>query len=78
MTLIPVAVHAQVEPVTVGDGTTIPTTGGTETTTPATPDTGIAPQDNKLTTNALIFIGGSALGAAAGYGAIVLRRKLQS
>lgn len=83
LTLIPVtAVHAQVDPVEVGDSTTttttdttIPTTGGT---TPATPDTGIAPAENRVVANSLVFVGGSALGAALGLGYLAYRKKQQN
>lgn len=39
------------------------------------PDTGIAPADNRLATNVAVFVGGSAIGAALGFGALALRKK---
>lgn len=78
LVLTPVIAHAQVQPLEVGGTSTtdtsgtIPTTGGE---TPATPDTGIAPAENKVAANAIVFIGGSAIGAAIGYGFLTLRKK---
>lgn len=54
--------------------TTLPTTGGSETT-PAAPKSGIAPTKNKLAQNALVFLGGGALGAGLGLGIIAVRKK---
>lgn len=75
LVLTPAVVHAQVDPVEIGDSTdtTIPTTGGTDT--PATPDTGIAPQDNKVLANLSVFVVGSAIGAAVGFGILTVRKK---
>lgn len=78
LTLVPAVAHAQVDPLEVEDPsatTEIPTTGAE---TPATPDTGIAPSENKVVANTLVFIGGSALGAAVGYGFLSYRKKHQS
>ncbi len=76
LTLVPVAVHAQstidINDPTTTDPTTLPTTGAE---TPATPDTGIAPTENKLVANSLVFIGGGALGAALGYGFLTYRKR---
>ncbi len=82
LTLVPAVVHAQstidIDDPTLGttDTTTLPSTGGTET--PATPDTGIAPSENKVVANTLVFIGGSALGAALGYGFLTYRKRQQN
>ena len=68
--LTPVAVHAQVEelePTT----TELPSTGGTEV---QAPDTGIAPS-NRVAQNAVVFGGGSLLGAGIGLGIVTLRKK---
>lgn len=70
LTLVPVAVHAQVVE-TVPADTTIPTTGGSEV---KAPDSGIAPS-NKVARNSVVFIGGSLLGAGLGFGVITLRKK---
>jgi|GEM_PF-5822757 len=76
LALVPVAVHAQ-DPIEIGSGdTTAPvTTPATAATTPATPDTGVAPQSNKVMINSAIFLGGSALGAAVALGYLSLRKK---
>jgi len=88
LVIVPASVHAQGSGVIeVGGGattppapsptTTLPSTGGSEPapTTPATPNTGIAPQDNKLVQNTLVFIGGGALGTAVAFGVITARKK---
>lgn len=86
LVVVPGAVHAQESGVIeVGDGSTttsasptpttdVPSTGATEAA-PATPNTGIAPSENKLAQNALVFIGGGAIGVALGYGIITIRKK---
>lgn len=72
LTLLPTVVHAQtIESIEV-DGSALPTTGAE---TPATPDTGFAPSDNKVLKNSLVFITGSALGAGLGYGYLAARKK---
>ena len=70
LTLVPVAVHAQVTEEVPAE-TTIPATGGSEV---KAPDTGIAPS-NKVAQNSAVFIGGSLLGAGVGLGVITLRKK---
>ena len=78
LTLVPVAVHAQTpDPIEVGeltttDPSTLPTTGAE---TPATPDTGFAPQENIVVKSSMIFVGGSALGAGLGYAYLSARKK---
>ena len=61
--------------------TPLPSTGGSDAAAPAqapapaTPNTGIAPSENKPMQNALVFIGGGALGAGIGFGIITVRKK---
>lgn len=74
--VVPVVVHAQQpDPIVIDtqETTELPATGATET--PTTPDTGFAPPSSKLTQNAAVFMGGSLLGVALGYGVINLRKK---
>ena len=74
LTLAPLAVRAQVvEEVDGTDETTtaLPSTGGTEV---AAPDTGIAPS-NHVARNVAVFVGGSTLGAAVGFGLVTLKKK---
>ena len=42
------------------------------------PETGIAPQQNKVLASSLVFIGGAAIGGALGFGIVKLRRKNQT
>lgn len=70
ISLAPAAVHAQVEEVITEPDpttTTLPETGGV-------PDSGIAPS-SKTAQTAMVFVGGSALGAAVGLGVVTLRKK---
>ena len=39
------------------------------------PDTGIAPSENRVVQNALVFTGGSLLGVAVGLGVITLKKR---
>jgi len=75
--LLPGAVRAQgVVPIEVGSSATTPPTTTTDTvTTAGIPNTGIAPAHNKVFTNSLVFIGGSALGAGLGFGYLTMRKK---
>ncbi|MFO0971198.1 MAG: hypothetical protein U0520_02490 [Candidatus Saccharimonadales bacterium] len=83
LTFVPAVVHAQ-STIDIGDSTSgttdpttpLPSTGGTDT--PATPDTGIAPSENKVVANSLVFVGGAALGAALGYGFLSYRKRQQN
>jgi hypothetical protein len=74
LALTPVVVRAEVVEEVDGTGDTtapLPSTGGTEV---AAPDTGIAPSSN-VARNVAVFVGGSALGAAAGVGLVTLKKK---
>ncbi len=78
--VVPTAAYAESTSTIVVDdptaSTALPATGATETpTTPTTPNSGAAPLQSKLAQNAAVFIGGSTLGAALGFGVITLRRK---
>lgn len=46
-----------------------------EGATPAAPDTGIAPTDNRAFMSIAVFVGGAALGTALGFGAVALSKK---
>lgn len=39
------------------------------------PETGFAPAENKVAANLAVFLGGSALGAALGFGVLAFRKK---
>ena len=58
---------------------TLPSTGGSEAPAPApapaTPNTGIAPSENKVLQNTRVFAGGGALGIVLGFGLISIRKK---
>ena len=70
--LLPVAVHAQDStPIVIDDTTALPTTGAT----PETPASGIAPPNNKLVQNIVVFSGGGMLGALLGLGIVSYRKK---
>ena len=75
--IVPVATFAQDVPtVEITDTDPLPTTT-TDTTTPTTagvPETGIAPQPSKLLQNTLIFIVGSSIGAAIGFGIVSYKK----
>lgn len=42
-----------------------------------TPDTGIAPSENRFVASSLVFIGGAAIGGALGFGLVQYKRKIQ-
>lgn len=71
-----IVVHAQSSGVIeVGEeDAPIPSTGA-PTSTPAAPDTGIAPVENRFLQNAAVFIGGSLLGAGIGLSILNMRKK---
>ncbi len=62
-------------PVTTPAPTAADTTGGKGAGVPAT---GVAPQSNRVALATLIFLGGSAAGAALGFGVVQLRRSRNS
>ena len=55
--------------------TTSDTTDQTNTQTASVPDTGFAPTQNKMFAQAMVFIGGAALGGALGFGIVQIRKK---
>lgn len=89
LAVVPVGVHAQDTGgvIEVGGGasspapapapaptTPLPSAGGSEPA-PETPKSGIAPSDNKLVQNSLIFVVGGTLGAGIGLGIVTARKK---
>ena len=59
------------------EGDDIPSTGASPEPThaPATPETGLAPTENKLLQNGIVFIIGGTLGAGIGLGVIALKKR---
>lgn len=77
--VVPVAVHAQVDPIPVDDGSSLgDSSGGLPSTgaTPTAPDTGVAPSSRVAQTLAL-FVVSSLIGAGVAFGAIQLHKKQQ-
>ncbi len=60
--------------------TTVEETATTEEETKdaGVPETGFAPQQNKVLASSLVFVGGAAIGGALGFGIVQLRRKNQA
>lgn len=62
--------------ITTLDSSTDTSTADTSSTETATvPDTGIAPSENRVLMNSVVFAGGALLGAGVGFGVLQLRKK---
>lgn len=71
-TLVPVAVHAQEDVLTVDGDTT------TTTETAGIPETGIAPKESGLFKSSAVFLIGSTLGAGVGLSILALKKRQAS
>lgn len=74
LSLLPTAAFAQVVEVPSEETPPVVTTE-TDAKAAGVPNTGIAPRSHPASANGLVFIGGSALGAALGLGLIARRKK---